>query len=128
MTDRNLRAAGIGLALALMMAGLSGCANPWFGGPSAGGVSFDMSQDGVVSYKDNGRDIQGLRASIQFPNGAKASVRLDGAKGSGGADNATNAQSVLIQALIAKLLSPAELAKLAATVAAMSAGTPPAVP
>ena len=94
---------------------LTGCANPWFMGPSAGGVSFDMSQEGTISYKDNGRDITGLRGSITFPNGAKANIRLDGAKGSGSADNATNQQAALMLALIAQMpkIDPATLAKLA---------------
>lgn len=122
MTHRQLREIGIIMALALTLIAVSGCANSWLGGPSAGGVSFEMTQDGTISYKDNGRDLKGLRASVSFPNGAKATVRLDGATGSGSADNATNMQSALMQALIAKLLSPAEMAKLAATIAAMSAG------
>jgi hypothetical protein len=125
MTHCQLRELGIIMALAVAVIALSGCANPWFGGPSAGGVSFEMTQDGVISYKDNGRDLKGLRASVSFPNGANATVRLDGATGSASADNATNNQSIIMQALIAKLLSPAELAKLAATIAAMSAGVPP---
>ncbi len=124
MTHRQLRELGIVMALALTLIAVSGCANPWFGGPSAGGVSFEMTQDGVISYKDNGRDLKGLRASVSFPNGAKATVRLDGANGSASADNATNNQSLIMQALVAKLLSPAEMAKLAATIAAMSAGVP----
>ena len=124
MTHRQLRELRIVMALALTLIAVSGCANPWFGGPSAGGVSFEMTQDGVISYKDNGRDLKGLRASVSFPNGAKATVRLDGANGSASADNATNNQSLIMQALIAKLLSPAEMAKLAATIAAMSAGVP----
>jgi len=125
MTHRQLREIGIVMALVFLAIALSGCANPWFGGPSAGGVSFEMSQEGVISYKDNGRDLKGLRASVSFPNGAKATVRLDGANGSASADNATNQNSIIWQALIQKMLSPADLAKLAATIAAMSAGVPP---
>jgi hypothetical protein len=92
---------------------LGACAwNPFQ--PMPGGVRFNMSQDGVVSYEDNGRDIQGLRGSITFPNGAKANIRLEGAKGSGSADNAVNQQAATNLALLALLpkIDPATLAKL----------------
>jgi hypothetical protein len=115
MTHSQLRRLAVVGTLAVTAIALQGCANPWFMGPSAGGVSFKMSQDGTVSYEDNGRDIQGLRGKIVFPNGAQATIRLDGAKGSTSADNATNQQAALMLALIAQMpkIDPATLAKLA---------------
>jgi hypothetical protein len=114
MTHPQLRRIAILATVAGMALAVSGCANPWLGGPSAGGVSFEMNQDGTISYKDNGRDITGLRGSITFPNGAKANIRLDGAKGSSSADNATNGQAAIAMAMIAAMpkIDPATLAKL----------------
>jgi len=124
MTHRQLRELRIVMALALTMIAVSGCANPWLGGPSAGGVSFKWNPDCSGEYNNNGRDIDSFSGEMVCPNGARGKIRVTGARGSGSADNATAMQGAFMQALVQKLLSPAEIAKLAATVAAMSAGAP----
>jgi hypothetical protein len=124
MTHRQLRRiAALGTVAAMALA-LSGCAyNPFQ--PSPGGVSFKMTQDGMVSYENNGRDIDSAQGSVTFPNGARGNFRVVGSKGGDVSAGAVQQQALINMALMAMLpkLSAADLMKLIA-----AQPTVPAVP
>lgn len=103
MNHRTLRALAIGITLGGLALAVSGCANPWLGGPSAGGVSFKWQPDCSGEYQNNGRDIDTFSGEITCPNGARGKFRVAGARGAGSADNAVNAQAQLNALLIAML-------------------------
>lgn len=101
---------------------LGACAwNPFQ--PSPGGVSFAMSQDGMVKYENTGRDIDGASGEVVFPNGARGKFRVNGSRGSASSDQAVAAQAQLNALLIAAMAE-----KLPSLASALRAGTLPIPP
>lgn len=102
MTHRQLRGLAVAGALIMAVAVLPGCSwNPFQ--PSPGGVSFQMTADGVLKYENNGRDIDAASGDVTFPNGARGKFKIAGSRGSSSTDNAVNAQAQLNALLIALL-------------------------
>jgi len=101
------------LLLAPLMVGA--CAyNPFQ--PSPGGVSFKMTQDGMVSYENNGRDIDSAQGSVTFPNGARGNFKVVGSKGGDVSAGAVQQQAMTNMAWMALIpkLTAADLMKLIA--------------